>query len=378
MKKFRVALILFIYYVFIAAANTLLGPIVPILRKTYKLEYSQISYIASMSYFGGFLSFIGGILVSYVGYYNLILFSTGMIFLGLSGFPSVIPSFLMYFLYFLIGLGTGFFEIAVNPIIGFAYKEKKGMVLNLVHIGWNIGAFLGPALITLTSVYRLNYLIPYYIISLCLLGLVSLLFTARKEIGGIMPEEESSTKIFMEKDTAKKFFVISLVMFLYLGIEQAINVWLPSLLYENNSPKIIVEISLGLFWISLGIGRMIWSIFVDKIGFRKAIGISSILAFLFLVLGVFERSQLNIFYWIIVGFLFAPMFPTIYGLCIETCKKHIGIFSGLLFSIGILGSFTYSLLIGFFSSMFSLYISFLIVLVSPVFILILLFIEKRL
>ncbi len=378
MGKKSLALILFIYYVFIAAGNTLLGPIVPAIKEIYNMKYFQISYIASMSYLGGFMSFIGGIIVSFTGYFTLIFLSTVLLILGLLSFPITIPSLLMYLSYFLIGLGTGFYETVVNPIIGYAYKEKKGMVLNLIHIGWNIGAFIGPAIITLTNIYGFYYMLPYYIITLLLSLMVPALFSIKKEISNVMPEEKYSfKKVYADHKLLIDFLLVSMIMFLYLGIEQAVNIWLPSLLYENKASKFVIDISLGLFWISLGVGRVIWSPFVDRIGFRKVIGFSSVFSLLFIALGIFERSQLNILYWIIVGFFYAPMFPTIYGLCLDVCKEHIGIFSGIMFSIGILGSFIYSLLIGFLSSTLSLYTAFYIVLISPLLILLILFIEYK-
>lgn len=370
--EYRLAIILFICYIVVAAGMTLFGPIVPKIREAYGLEYYQVSYIIGVSFLGGFLSFLGGMVISYTGYFKLILIAIFLLCAGFATFPILVPSLLMYFSYFIIGLGSGFFETAVNPVIGKVYGEKKGMLLNLIHIGWNIGAFVGPSLIMLTSILSLNFLYPYYIVALFLLVSVIPLTTVKINIDKVDVEETYSLrKILYERSLIMKFLLVSSVMFLYLGIEQGINVWLPSLLYEYKAPNMLVEISVGLFWGALGIGRLLWSPIVDKIGYSTTIKVSSVLSFFTMLLGLIDVNPgRSIVYWSATGFILAPMFPTIYALCIETCKKHMGLFSGMLFSLGILGSFLLSILIGYVSTIRSVKESFYLILVLSLIIII--------
>jgi len=347
-KKYFPAIVFFIGYIFVSMGMTLLGPIIPHLIFQYNLTYTSTGLIAGITYIGGAFSFIGGFIASTVGYFWLTILSLLFMSIGLTIFPLTIPTIFMYLSYFLLGVGSGFFETAANPLIAKIYSKRKGMFLNIIHVGWNIGAFIGPLLIGISFIENISWRYVYFISSILLLIEILLLLSLKKYV---VSDRVEIKPIFRNKKSYKRevllFLPIAIGMFLYLGCEQAINVWLPTLIKYRGGSEFLSSISIAVFWITIGIGRIVWSPLIDNFGYSRSLKITTLGILVFSVLGTIQSDPfISLILWGISGLMFAPMFPTIYALCIDVCRKYTGLFSGLLFSIGIIGSFILSSLMG--------------------------------
>jgi len=362
-KKYFPAIVLFVGYIFVSIGMTLLGPIIPHLISQYNLTYTSTGLIAGITYIGGAFSFIGGFIASTVGYFWLTILSLLFMSIGLTIFPLTVPTIFMYLSYFLLGVGSGFFETAVNPLIAKIYFKRKGMLLNIIHVGWNVGAFIGPLFIGITFIENISWRYVYFISSILLLIEILLLLSLKKYV---VSDRVDIKPMFRDKKSYKRevllFLPIAIGMFLYLGCEQAINIWLPTLIKYKGGSEIISSISIAVFWITIGIGRIIWSPIIDSFGYSRSLKITTLGILIFSILGTLQSDPfISLVLWGISGLMFAPMFPTIYALCIDICRKYTGLFSGLLFSIGIIGSFTLSSLMGVVIDIWDAHIAFLLI-----------------
>ncbi|HDJ89406.1 MAG TPA: MFS transporter, partial [Thermoprotei archaeon] len=291
-REYFPAIILFIGYICVSIGMTLLGPIIPHIVSQYNLSYSDMGFIAGITYIGGSISFIGGFIISITGYFWLTILSLILMSLGLIMFPLTIPTIFMYLSYFLIGLGSGFFETAVNPLIAEIYSERKGMFLNIIHVGWNVGAFIGPSMIGIVLMENISWKYIYSISSILLLLETLLLLSLKKHVSRKSGMETIFDKNIFHSREIILFIPIAIGMFLYLGCEQAVNIWLPTLIKNRGGSETISSISIAVFWITIGIGRIIWSPIIDSFGYYKSLRITTLGILIFSFLGIFQKDPI--------------------------------------------------------------------------------------
>ena len=100
------------------------------------------------------------------------------------------------------------------------------------------------------------------------------------------------------------------------------------------APKIatIKNATIGNYWFGLLLGRLVGSFVLDRIPSKKAIQIYITCAAIALASAVFSKN-LTIVLWSFpfIGFFISIMFPSIYGLAIDSYKKeYASMISGIL------------------------------------------------
>ena len=149
----------------------------------------------------------------------------------------------------------------------------------------------------------------------------------------------------------KAVITSGLALFCYVGIEASMAGWVTSYTSALGLSNRASGLALSFFWISMIFSRLIAaSILNPEIG-AKAIACSAILACVLLSLMVKAQSKPFAFILIIlVGFVFGPIFPTIFGIAFT---KSPAAFHGSVFGIvkatGLLGGATIPVAIGLYS-----------------------------
>jgi MFS family permease len=83
-----------------------------------------------------------------------------------------------------------------------------------------------------------------------------------------------------------EFYLIMASAFFYFGAEFGTNAWLPAFLISAKGISAMeAGLALGAFWGTIGIGRFALGGFVDRIGYRRAISILSVLSAASMALG---------------------------------------------------------------------------------------------
>ncbi|MCX8187530.1 MAG: MFS transporter [Nitrososphaeria archaeon] len=167
-------------YIFHAIAITEIGTALSQIKSEFMLSKTLGGVVASLQSLAGILAILGGILSDIFGKIRLISLSLAIMGVGLLLIYSS-PFLLILGISFIIfGAGRGFFEASVNAFISEVFSEKRGMAINLLHIGWNIGSAIGPPLaaymILTYGSWRLGYIMmspPLMALSLIMLILVS-------------------------------------------------------------------------------------------------------------------------------------------------------------------------------------------------------------
>src|SRR5258707_5544038 len=123
--------------------------ILPIIGKELGLSYSQIGLIMTCQYIAGAVANIpGGVLVDTVGRKG-VLMATSLFWVG---FPYLLMGFTHSYLMLLgcvalVGFGNSLWHPTAIPTLARRFPERKGLVLSLHGMGWNVGDAIGPIVV---------------------------------------------------------------------------------------------------------------------------------------------------------------------------------------------------------------------------------------
>jgi len=327
---------------------TSIGPVLPRLSSEFALTPAFAGALMSLSSIGGLLSVLGGWVSDrigrvLVGAISMATSALGALVLGLA--PNIYALGLSLVV---MGTSAGFLESAMNAFASDLYPEKRGLSVNLLHIGWNVGSALGPSLAALTIVatnsWRNAYLFPLPALIFISASLVRLNRNTPKAKG---PNTRSHASVLISAKSASKFLPIALTGFFYVASEMGINTWLAFILEDLGSQVFEAGLTIGLFWGLMGLSRLIWAPATDKIGYEKSIIAASGSALVCMIAATLPWSLTSrMMLWMLSGFFFGPIFPTLVAWGTSTNPDAGATLSGLIFTLGTLGLFVSNSLTG--------------------------------
>lgn len=327
---------------------TAIGPVLPELSKEFALTPDVAGVLIGLCSIGGLTAVLGGwasdkVSRVLIGVISMVMLASSSLILGFSPNLYAVGSSLI-----LMSLAAGFLESALNAFVSNLYPEKRGLSVNLLHIGWNIGSTLGPSLaalvIVLTGSWREVYLLPLPALIFTSVLLTTLSRDKRKSY-----DENASphASTFIPTKLISKFLFIALIGFFYVAAEMGISTWLAFILENLGSAVFEAGLTTGLYWGFMGLGRLIWAPATDKIGYARSITIASSSA-LACMIAAASPSPLSVkmMFWVFSGFFLAPIFPTLIAWGTSINPDAGGTLSGLILTLGTLGLFTSNSLTG--------------------------------
>lgn len=335
-------------YIFYAVLATEIGPVLPEISSEFNLRQGTTGAIASLQSLAGLLAVLGGFLSDIFGRSRFISFSIGIIGIGalsLSSSPTVLMIGLSFFL---MGTGFAFFEASVNAFISNIFSEKRGMAVNILHIGWSIGSTLGPVIAAIAILYHGSWRLGYLLIAPIMVGFLLFygVFIPRNvetmNDGGKL-ERHNTSRIRLLTSILPVFLVSFLLMSCKLGM----NTWLPYILREEGGTLIEASLTVSLFWMLIGVGRLVWAPFVDRFGYWKIIMFNSLGSLLLLTLASLSIPlYIKMALYSGTGFLLGPIYPTLIAIATSRSPEMSGALAGALYAFGTLGTVFSTITIG--------------------------------
>ncbi|MEM2734865.1 MAG: MFS transporter [Candidatus Bathyarchaeia archaeon] len=327
-----------------------LGFCLPFIGGEFGLALGAMGILASSWSLGFLLSPIGGNLSDRYGGMLMAWASLAILALAMALISSSSSALIALPALFMGGMGVGFVESSMTPLMAELYGQRKGLALNALHAFIGIGAFIGPLfgglIIGSGGSWR-------YVYRACLLAYVGLMALSspilrsrglralgRSGIGG---------RGAWAMAKSPEFFLIMASSFFYFGAEFGLNAWLPSfLLSAKGIPAMEAGLALGAFWGAIGLGRFALGGLVDKVGYRESITILSALSAASILLGLMVHDPaLALFAWAASGLWMAAIFPTILAWATDSFPEHSGSASGTILTFGFSGAAFAQWFIGF-------------------------------
>lgn len=207
------------------------------------------------------------------------------------------------FLILFIGIGNGFLEALLTPIVEDLYPGDNGSKMNLLHAFWPLGTC--ASVLILGELLSLSVSWRVLFISIAVLVLIiSFYYPSSKKI--LLPKSRSDLGHIREILSMKRFWYFGMALFFAGGSEGAFAFWSASFIQIHYAalPR-AGAIGTACFAIGMAVGRFYSSKLAGKLGLPYIIFASSVLGLL-VSASFFFITNLYVLY----GFLFCM------GLCI--------------------------------------------------------------
>ncbi|MFW6262669.1 MAG: MFS transporter, partial [Thermotogota bacterium] len=246
-------------FLIMGAIHTYISAVMPVIRKTLSLTYSDIGVIYAANSIG-FLTgaVITGLLIDFIGskkplLLSFFLFPIGtLLFAYAQGTVSLIAGNLI------IGFSISVMQISIPPISG-RFKGKSGSLLNLIHAFFAMGSMLSP----FVASYFISRQLPYRAFFFVITGYICIPFffsnILKIHISEKKREERKNALSGVGVTLKNKYFwLMCTAVFFYVGSEIGVFSWAPIYSTDkmNNSEE-LSSILPSMFWIGLLIGRFL-------------------------------------------------------------------------------------------------------------------------
>lgn len=246
----------------------------------------------------------------------------------------------------LLGFGAMSLNTVGNTLIPVVLFEGKdpARASNFGNGFFGLGYILTPLLV----VFMLNYLNLSYNSALIVISILLIIFLVVTFLATF-----PKVSIGFKFNTAFKVLfkpavlIAAIALFCYMSLEISMGTWIRSLMNELYAGSATVGSSaktgvvLSLFGVAIMTGRFLSASIKNLTAMgSKLIVIMSILSLLVIGLMIIANSPaLGIIAVILVGFAFAPIFPTIVGVTFGKFDPSMyGSIFGIMFSVGLLGA----------------------------------------
>ena len=247
---------LFSIFALFGISMTVIGATLPKIFAEFGWSYMTAGIVIAAGSIGYFLSsYLAGILFPFLGIRLTISLSLILICCGLELFARTPIAWLNMMLYFIIGVGQGGIEIAVDWAVLRMEGPGGGKAMSLMHGAFSIGAVVGPLIIAILISANLEWTLVYRIIGILFIGLaIFMQFMPLRFLGKDRARitNRSRRDLFQQSIYWLGFFAL----FVYVGVELGISNWIAEYFVSVfKAPIPTGSFMVSLFWAGLLMGR---------------------------------------------------------------------------------------------------------------------------
>lgn len=327
-------------FMFFGMATAGIGPILPELAEKSGSSYTAIGGVISALFFGALLSNVmAGPICDRIGHKKVMITSLIILSAGLLIFTNMRSLWLIIGFTFFAGLGHGAVDLTTNLLVARVFQGKNVSILNLLHFFFGAGAFIGPAMVSLSLKLAGSGLIVLWVTAGAML-IIALLYL---RIGGLpkvqdIPVEQRSTSNNVYRTPL--VWVFGLLLLLHVGVENGMGGWTTTYTHLTTGEKIETGALLTAgFWGLLTIGRLVTAAIGIKLSSGKIL--FSVLALssaggLLLAIGTGNLSM-TILAVLLIGFSMGSVYPTVMAIITSRYPENPGKAASICAAMGSVG-----------------------------------------
>jgi len=308
-------------YIFLGMPMGLLNIAWPSIRESFGLPLDALGTLLLAVTAGYMLSsFFNGQLMAWLGTGRLLMTSSLLIGGGALGYVLAPAWWAMVVFGFVLGLGNGIVDAALNTFVAKHYQSRH---MNWLHAFFGIGTFLGPLVITAILGAGLGWRPAYLVVVVPEVILATVFYLTRQRFDDttVSPEGEGSeipvtrTSSLVSLRMAAVWLGIALFV-IHPGIESVAPQWgYPLFTEARNIDTTTASLWISIYWGALTAGRLVLGAVSDRIGVEQLLRLCMILILLGSILIWANLGQLVSFLALaVIGFGIAPMFPSMISL----------------------------------------------------------------
>jgi len=344
----------FIAFISLGLPDGLMGVAWPSVRAEFKQPLDSLGYMLVAAMIGYMTSsFISGKIMARLGVGGLLAASCALTGGSLLGYTLAPGWPVMVALAVFAGFGGGAIDAGINTYIATHFKES---LMQWLHASFGVGITLGPIIMTVglnnTGMWRTGY---WVVGTAQVLLAVCFVLTASMWRNGTSTRVEGERKLtdyrtpMQETLREPRAWLSILLFFLYTGMEVILGNWAYSLLTESRgiAPQ-VAGFWTGSYWFTFTVGRVLAGLYANRIGGRKLVAGSLMLALAGALLLWWNPSNtVSLIGVATVGFAIAPVFPALVSLTADRVgAKHAANTIGMQISAAGLGGSVLSSLAG--------------------------------
>lgn len=313
--------------------DNLKGTTLPAMLAELHFNDAQGGMILFWAYIG-FLSasLLVGVLSDLAGNRAVVIFAGACLLTGVIGYSTAHQLGLLAASMTCLGLGLGAVDMSGNLIIVAYYTENKGRILNFMAFFHGLSSTIAPyyagLLLAAAISWRQVYQFPLVAIGLLLAIAIFAPFPAPKVVQKNSLNFRAIGRLLLAPGMGWHF----LMMTAYCAGELGVGTWLVIFLQRYHALSITGSaLFLSLYFAGLMVGRLVGTLFVEKVGYLRSILITAALSVLSLGIGTFGPG---LSYWVLplTGLFYAIIFPTIVASATDGVTENVGTLLGLLFA----------------------------------------------
>lgn len=305
----------FLMFMMFAMTTDAVGVIIPEVMKQFKLSmtaaglmhYTPMVAIALGGFFLGFVA-------DKLGRKKTIII--GLSLFALNSYLYIIGNSFAFFLSLMIiaGIAIGIFKTGALALIGDISKSttEHTSTMNTVEGFFAVGAIIGPAIVTYFLSIGVEWKWLYVVAGTLCAILITLALLVKYPVTVKKTEEPVNLKgtLLMMKDPYAVGF--SLGAFLYVAVECAVYVWMPTLIagYEGNA-IFIATYALTIFFVLRAAGRFLGSWVMAKFNWALVLTIFSFLILVCFIGSVIWGVKVAIILLPLTGLFMSVIYPTL-------------------------------------------------------------------
>ncbi len=305
----------YLMFMMFAMTTDAVGEIIRVVMKQFDLSMTS----AGLLHYGPMTAIaLGGIMLGFMAdrFGRKTTIIVGLSLFALNSLLFIVGNSFGFFLMLLMisGLAIGIFKTAALALIGDISTSTKEhtSTMNMVEGFFGVGAILGTFLVSylLSAQVEWKYLyVVAAVLSLILIGISLLVKYPASKVSQEEPVNLARTLKMLKDPYALGF---SFAAFLYVAVESAIYVWMPTLLekYEGNL-LLMATYSLSIFFFLRAGGRFLGAFILSRFNWSGAMVLFSAAIFLCFLFSIIGGVGVAVLLLPLSGLFMSVLYPTI-------------------------------------------------------------------
>jgi fucose permease len=320
-------------FMMFAMTTDSVGVIIPVVIKEFRLSmtvggafhYATMSGIAFAGFFLGYLADKLGRKRSIV---------LGLVLFALNSYLFAVGQSFLFFLTLLVisGIAIGIFKTGALALIGDITKSttEHTSTMNTVEGFFAVGAIIGPAIVARLLAVGTSWKWLYIIAgTLCVLLIVTASFVTYPQTRSPTDTVDLKRTLVMMKNPYALGF--SAGVFLYVTVEAAIYVWMPTLLATRHVSGFMAIYAISIFFVLRAAGRFMGSWMLAKLNWAAVMTIFSFAILMCFIVSMVAGMRLAVYLLPFSGIFMSVIYPTINSKGISCFRKsEHGAVSGVI------------------------------------------------
>lgn len=314
----------FLMFMMFAMTTDSVGVIIPQIIKEFHLSmtvggafhYAAMSGIAFAGFFLGYLA-------DKLGRKRTIIL--GLVLFALNSYLFAFGRSFVFFLVLLTisGAAIGIFKTGALALIGdiSTSTTQHTATMNAVEGFFAVGAIIGPAIVTHLLAVGTSWKWLYVIAgSICVLLIFTASFVTYPRTAATTESVDLRRTVRMMKNPYALGF--SAAIFLYVTVESAIYVWMPTLLAGyHGSATFMAAYSISIFFVLRAAGRFIGSWMLARLNWAAVVTVFSLAILACFVVSMIGGIRIAVFLLPFSGLFMSVIYPTINSKGISCFRK---------------------------------------------------------